>query len=1429
MINGLRIGVALFWLVLASAQCVWARDVRVEDAFVRDSSDGQIWTIGTDAVEAVYICEEGQIRQPSLRNKLASPPQEYGSDPAPFGLSASSSTGPFAFEAVWSKGLQGGSTVDLATDAVRLDVKKDDLIGFGAATHSDDQPASVNWPVSVDYGDGTRFASTDDPEMAQGPVWYSYFHSPATGCMDLMEEVLPATPPETDKARVPGGYRAPGECSVLGTAKVRIMNAYEVMRVWKAPKDGTITIQGVAAHAGGNPKVALSIYRIRNRADAPTVPLNDDGQWKLTSAAPLKVNAGGRPAVQLDLVLTKDTLRATLHVQAYPRTSILRQWIELENGGSSSITLGSASPVKVQMPDTGAPYTHYWMCGGTSRPNQGQLESAEIGKAYSRTLLGERTDNYMPWMALCRKDAPGDGWFVALDCLGSWTLGYDNVSGNGSLVASLPALTGHELAPGERLRLPLVTLGMFTQNLDDMARRVYDWQYEYLWDYTNSEYFAQMKWAVPWFFCSRNLQEQFTARLAGLDMEADLMRTMGMEMLWDDAGWSKYPGWPIPDSYSVVFSPSYEGPDYAETLRYLRKMDMTWTLWMAGRPSPGLMDTKVGSWGNFQWRTDGVGRVGLAGEQAYRGQIERFLIANPGCSFHTCDGGSRYAHQFEVQRFADVNYLSDGGRGPQTNHYFSYLELPDKWLDIIDPLMQAGKFKPETAWGQLSMVPNWYGGAVEADREPLRRLMEVYRYLRQEGVAGRWSHMAHPIVKGDEDFQYDQRISYDQRKACVIPKHAPAENTTVYPQGLLPEHEYVVNFESTRESVTRTGADLMTNGILFEKGTAQGAVFLGLPNRPGSGCDTEPPKAPGRGFARRETNLGHSGVGVYWSPASDNNWISYYEVRRDETVIDKASVGTYYFDHGVGWNVAAAYAVRTVDGDGNASDWTPVQPLPGGEDTYAALGGHFPEAGRDGWSAETTTDGQTYAAMTFVPPARNPAGDLGGTPNQPGGVEGYWEGPGGARVGRGWQQASPETASVRTWTAPKAGTVRIVGRAMKECYRQAMGKPLRARILCGDRQVWPEKDWAEIAPNNLVGAVHDIRLDLAAGETIRFVLDRGSEPDADIVAWMPRITYVSSDAVSEGNVLRIRCGAKEPYMDSTGNEWSPDQFHTGGDAVSSDSPIVRALPANADQDLYKTGRQGNDFRYVIPVTPGLYSVRLKFAETQYEWSFERPFNVSIQGRDVLRNFDICQAAHGPRLANDRVFRNVAPDADGNLVLRFTGGFEPMQKTDKAIVQAIEVLPETNKVARIDVGADEPFVDWNGYIWSQDQGFDGGAAIRSESPVAQASPTLYDQSLYQTARTGKSIRCSVAVPPGHYSVHLKFAELWLDKIGQRPMNIEINGRLVRSDWDPASAAGQTGMAADLREEDIAPAKDGTITISVVACGQNDAILQGIEIE
>lgn len=1168
-------------------------------------------------------------------------------------------------------------------------------------------------------------------------------------------------------------------------------------------------------------------YIPKGCAAAPvTIAAAGDRPWVLTDAAATRTSAGGQPVALLTMDLARGDLTVRLCAMAYPGTSVLRQWVELHNRGVVPIS-AEAAPLTVPIASDGdLPFTHYWMVGGNSQADQGMLHSAPVLPGYQQVVAARATHDYMPWTALQRGGPPGDGWFLGLEYLGNWRLAVERAGGGPlRLTVAVPDLAAVRLAPGERLALPPVDLGVFAGTLDDMAVQSYDWQYRYLWDYTNIDYYARPKWAVPWTYCCRNLQEQFAERLAYLDMDADLMRAMGFEMLWDDAGWSSYAGLP-PDNYGSVFSPTYEGPDFRQTRRYLEKMGMGWLAWFAGRPTPGVMAGKVGAWGDFEWRTDAVDFPDWASDRDLRDKIARFLDRFPRSSFHTCSGGSSYSHTPEIQRYANTNYFADFGRGPQTNYYFSYIEPPDKWVDIIEPWLHKGAYAPETARQTLTMVPFWGLHASLADQECLRKDLEIYRFLLREGVAGRWSYMFHPGITGDAEFYYAQRTSHDRTKACIILKHRAPGPVTIFPRGLRPEHRYVVGFDSSQATTVRDGADLMTNGIVLARPAPGELVYLGLPNRPGAGRHRTPPTAPANVLARREINIGHSGVGVYWSPGADETWLSYYEVRRGAAVLGKVSIGTTYFDHAEGWAPDAAYAVRAVDDDGNASPWTPAGRLADEPLTACALGGLFPVRGREGWCADTTSDGITFEPMSWVTPPKTSSADEGGTPNQPGGIEGWWEGHGGARLGRAWMQSSPEACSVRTWVAPRSGTVRIVSRVMKEWYHQAAGGPLRARILHGDRQIWPAAGWAQAHLSDLVGATHDLTVALEKSDVVRFVLDKSADPANDIAAWMPMITYVEPPTSKvTPSVVRILCGASEPYTDRTGNVWSQDRAFQGGAAVATEPQIEGA----DDPALYRHSRRGSDFAYAIPVKVGLYAVRLRFAEPDYEDSCARPFDVAINGREMLCNVDICQYTRGARRAGDRVFRCVVPNAHGQIALRLTGGFEPGQQTHEAIMQAIEILPEPTTTIRIHCGNEADFVDWNSFVWSGDRGSVAGQALRSARPVAQASPTLYDQALYQTARAGREVSYVLPVPAGLYTVHLKFAELWLAEPGKRPMDIEINGRTVWRSWDPGTEAGQIGMACDLREPGIAPDAQGNVTIRLRAVGENDAILQAIEVE
>ena len=497
--------------------------------------------------------------------------------------------------------------------------------------------------------------------------------------------------------------------------------------------------------------------------------------WTLEGVDARQVNEGGRPAVELVLTLRRRDLRVGVHLLALPRTPIIRQWMELENTGKDTLKFDPAKSHLFAMDlrgNEGASLAkHYWMTGS----GEGAMGSAEIGGPYHHKLAGSMSYQFVPWVGLTRKSDATEGMFAALEYLGAWEILIDrDATGPIRLTLRTPDINaGLALAAGERLRMPKVTLGAFRDNLDDMGRRLYDWQYEYQWSYTTDEYYALTLWPTIWWGDSHNLQQTFAGWLAWMDMTwPDMMREAGVDMLWDDAGWSEAPDpatWPA-GGYGRVFNSTHQGPDFSRTLRYLSKTGTKWVAWFAGNNPRAYMENKVGAWGDFQWRTDGIGGFDLKSDQAWREKITGFLRAHPRSTLQTCNGGSTASHMFDVQSYAHNNYFSDGRIPDKTNHYYSYLDPPDRWSDIItsyETSVRRAKGEKDfdfrdTSRSVLTMTPTWMGltpgklqpGAatpdilVPGELDEIRQNTETYHYLLREGVAGRWSSVFHPAGRG---------------------------------------------------------------------------------------------------------------------------------------------------------------------------------------------------------------------------------------------------------------------------------------------------------------------------------------------------------------------------------------------------------------------------------------------------------------------------------------------------------------------------------------------------------------------------------------------------------------------------------------------------------------------------------------------------------
>ena len=182
----------------------------------------------------------------------------------------------------------------------------------------------------------------------------------------------------------------------------------------------------------------------------------------------------------------------------------------------------------------------------------------------------------------------------------------------------------------------------------------------------------------------------------------------------------------------------------------------------------------------------------------------------------------------------------------------------------------------------------------------------------------------------------------------------------------------------------------------------------------------------------------------------------------------------------------------------------------------------------------------------------------------------------------------------------------------------------------------------------------------------------GTDKPKSVDAKSPAVSEKVPNALPALGSLRMVAGSTNQYVDRSGRTWGPDRFFSGGNVlVRPSARIFRTL----DPDIYRHLRSG-DFQYDIPLDPGVYELHLYFAETglsdfisaESSGEGQRLFRVSANGNRILNAFDVVADAAGSNIADERVFRNISPAADGFLHLSFNA----MRST--AMLNGIEVLP-----------------------------------------------------------------------------------------------------------------------------------------------------------
>jgi hypothetical protein len=305
--------------------------------------------------------------------------------------------------------------------------------------------------------------------------------------------------------------------------------------------------------------------------------------------------------------------------------------------------------------------------------------------------------------------------------------------------------------------------------------------------------------------------------------------------------------------------------------------------------------------------------------------------------------------------------------------------------------------------------------------------------------------------------------------------------------------------------------------------------------------------------------------------------------------------------------------------------------------------------------------------------------------------------------------------------------------------------------------------------------------------------------------------------------IRLMAGySGSEVIDNSGARWTPDRFYAGGTPWARAPGFVRRT---SRPFLFANWRNG-EFGYDLPLPPGAYEMRLFFV------SAFRPgdeklagFNATLNGKPFMDAFDVNFDALGVDIADEKVFRDVVPDEEGYVRLRFTN------QVGTPAINALEIvpgIPHRQRPVRI-ITQPTSFVDHKGQRWSADDYFLNGF----RSTDLRAVSGTEDPELFGVERFG---HFSYAIPVdarGRYTVVLHFAEFYFGPkldggggVGSRIFHVFCNGKALLEDFDIFKEAGSLRVITKTFPH-VRPSAQGKINLTFEPVA-NNATVSGIEV-
>jgi hypothetical protein len=240
----------------------------------------------------------------------------------------------------------------------------------------------------------------------------------------------------------------------------------------------------------------LHLVSLRNKLtgreyqDATTLPeeirFSADGEdvtasrwrWRLLGERAMLASQG---TLQLDIELESAGIHVTKHYVIYPGTSVIREWLTLQNSSQSSIRISQVAFLHTRLFSTIAHDLLFnYLTGGGNYNGSQLLKTESMSPPYQRTLDsdgGVQPGNYSSFLPLVfLLDRKGrEGVAIGWDYLGHWRFQIgDQVGASLGINLELPGFE-KDLRRGASIETPKAFVATFSGGVDELGNQLLDW------------------------------------------------------------------------------------------------------------------------------------------------------------------------------------------------------------------------------------------------------------------------------------------------------------------------------------------------------------------------------------------------------------------------------------------------------------------------------------------------------------------------------------------------------------------------------------------------------------------------------------------------------------------------------------------------------------------------------------------------------------------------------------------------------------------------------------------------------------------------------------------------------------------------------------------------------------------------------------------